>query len=73
MMFSMGKCAHSLLGHERFRVGSKKSVQQGRSQIQARSVPFVREHRNLARTPLAAFSTDPLAVTRQVLLEPNSC
>ncbi len=32
-----------------------QSVQQGRSQIDARSVLSVREHGNLARTPLAAF------------------
>jgi len=38
---------------------SKKSVQQGRSRFDARSVHFVREHGNMARTPLAAFFNIP--------------
>ena len=50
-------------------VGSKKSVQQGRELLAAsrrgpplfcaRSVHAVREHRKMARTPLAAFFNGP--------------
>jgi len=47
---------------------SKKSVQQGRSPFDARSVLSVREHGKRARTPLAAFFNIPrkefLGVTR---------
>jgi hypothetical protein len=39
---------------------SKKSVQQGRSHFDARSVHEVREHGKMARTPLAAFFNIPL-------------
>ena len=38
---------------------SKKSVQQGRSLFDARSVLSVREHGKMARTPLAAFFNIP--------------
>ena len=38
---------------------SKKSVQQGRSHFDARSVLSVREHGKRARTPLAAFFNIP--------------
>jgi len=38
---------------------SKKSVQQGRSPFDARSVHSVREHGKRARTPLAAFFNIP--------------
>jgi len=38
---------------------SKKSVQQGRSHFDARSVQGVREHGKMARTPLAAFFNIP--------------
>ncbi len=38
---------------------SKKSVQQGRSHFDARSVHGVREHGKMARTPLAAFFNIP--------------
>ena len=38
---------------------SKKSVQQGRSHFDARSVQAVREHGKMARTPLAAFFNIP--------------
>ncbi|MEC4672688.1 MAG: hypothetical protein VST68_00735 [Nitrospirota bacterium] len=38
---------------------SKKSVQQGRSHFDARSVLTGREHGRMARTPLAAFFTIP--------------
>jgi hypothetical protein len=37
-----------------------KSVQQGRSHFDARSVHGVREHGKMARTPLAAFFNIPL-------------
>ena len=43
----------------RRREWSKKSVQQGRSLFDARSVPPVREHGKRARTPLAAFFNIP--------------
>ena len=33
----------------------KKSVQQGRSHFNARSVHFVREHEKMVRTPLVDF------------------
>ncbi len=39
---------------------SKKSVQQGRSHFDARSVQGVREHGKMARTPLAAFFNIPM-------------
>ena len=42
------------------RVGSKKSVQQGRSHFDARSVLVIREHGKRARTPLAAFFNRPM-------------
>jgi hypothetical protein len=38
---------------------SKKSVQQGRSHFDERSVQGVREHGKMARTPLAAFFNIP--------------
>jgi len=41
------------------RVGSKKFVQQGRSYFCARSVWIIREHGNMARTPLTAFFNRP--------------
>jgi len=43
---------------------SKKSVQQGRSHFDARSIHEVREHGKMARTPLAAFFKIPLMVGR---------
>jgi hypothetical protein len=45
--------------YQRLRVGSKKSVQQGRSHFDARSVCGIREHGKMARTPLAAFFNRP--------------
>jgi hypothetical protein len=39
---------------------SKKSVQQGRSPFDARSVHSVREHGKRARTPLVAFFNIPI-------------
>ena len=47
------------VGHHELRVGSKKFVQQGRSQFCARSVLALREHGKLVRTPLAAFFNRP--------------
>ncbi len=45
--------------HHSWRECSKKSVQQGRSHFDARSVHGVREHGKMARTPLAAFFNIP--------------
>ena len=47
-------------GCQRLRVGSKKSVQQGRSRFDARSVLVIREHGKRAGTPLAAFFNRPM-------------
>jgi hypothetical protein len=55
-----GKFAQDEITHQRLRVGSKKSVQQGRSRFYARSVRWVHEHGKMARTPLAAFFNRPL-------------
>jgi len=44
---------------------SIKSVQQGRSLFDARSVLLVREHGKMARTPLAAFFNIPQRVERE--------
>jgi hypothetical protein len=49
--------------HQRLRVGSKKSVQQGRSHFDAQSVCGIREHGKMARTPLAAFFNRPILWT----------
>jgi len=46
--------------HQRLRVGSKQSVQQGRSRFYARNVWSIREHGKMARTPLAAFFNRPI-------------
>ncbi len=46
------------------REGSKKSVQQGRSPFDARSVLLVREHGKRARTTLVAFSNIPMKIKR---------
>jgi hypothetical protein len=54
------KFAQNKVAQQRFRVGSKKSVQQGRSHFYARSVHLVREHGKMARTPLAAFFNRPM-------------
>jgi hypothetical protein len=53
------KFAQDEVTHQRLRVGSKKSVQQGRSHFDARSVCGIREHGKMARTPLAAFFNRP--------------
>ncbi len=42
------------------RVGSKKSVQRGRSHFCARSVLVRRKHGTMARTPLAAYFDIPI-------------
>ena len=54
------KFAQDEVTHQRLRVGSKKSVQQGRSHFYARSVCVIREHGKMARTPLAAFFNRPM-------------
>ena len=43
------------LDDQQRRIGSKKSVQQGRSHFCARSVQARREHGTMERTPLAPF------------------
>ncbi len=48
-----------LLVSKRKGLGSKKSVEQGRSPFCARSVLVLREHGKLARTPLADFFNQP--------------
>jgi hypothetical protein len=63
------KFAQDELTHQRLRVGSKKSVQQGREWLSvsrrgpplfdARSVCGIGEHGKMARTPLAAFFNRP--------------
>ncbi len=63
------KFAQDEVTHQRLRVGSKKSVQQGRAWFSvsrrglplfyARSVCVIREHGKMARTPLAAFFNRP--------------
>ena len=60
-----GKFAQDEITHQRLRVGSKKSVQQGRSRFYARSVRLVREHGKMARTPLAAFFNRPTIAIRR--------
>jgi hypothetical protein len=42
------KFAQDEVTHQRLRVGSKKSVQQGRSHFYARSVCVIREHGKMA-------------------------
>ncbi len=50
---------HRHVAYQRPRGGSKKFVQQGRSHFCAQSVLPVREHRKMARTPLAVFFNSP--------------
>ncbi len=47
------------LGDQQYRVGSKKSVQQGRSHFCARNLLVLREHGKMERTSLAAFFNRP--------------
>ena len=47
------------LGDQQRRVGSKKSIQQGRSHFCARSILALCEHGKMARTPLAGFFNRP--------------
>ena len=54
-------------GDQQRRVRSKKSVQQGRSHFDARSVLALREHGKMARTPLAAFFNRPTNTKKQEL------
>jgi hypothetical protein len=60
------KFAQDEVTHQRLRVGSKKSVQQGRSHFYARSVCVIREHGKMARTPLAAFFNRPIIVSSTI-------
>ncbi len=57
MRISRGICRQGGVVHQRLRVGSKKFVQQGRSQLYARSVLPVREHEKLETCLREAAST----------------
>ena len=59
MQLSKGKNAQDYSEHQNLLVGSKKSIQQGRSYFFERSVLPVREHGKLTRTTLAAFFNRP--------------
>jgi len=59
MKMFMCKFAQDEVTHLRVWDGSKKSVQQGRNYFYARNVWLIREHGNMARTPLAAFFNRP--------------
>ena len=59
MKISKAMFRQETLGDQQRRVGSKKSIQQGRSYFCARSVLALREHEKMARTPLAAFFNRP--------------
>ena len=59
MPMSRDQNAQEHVGCQWLRVGSKKSVQQGRNHFCARSVHLVREYGKMARTPLAAFFNRP--------------
>ena len=50
---------------QRSRVGSKKSVQQGRSYFCSRSLQAASEHGEMARTPLAVFQLTRYGIPRQ--------
>jgi len=56
---SKDKFFHDGFCSQGFLACSKKFVQQGRSLFCARSVPSVREHGKMARTPLTAFFNSP--------------
>ncbi len=58
-MISKGILTHRHVAYQRPRGGSKKFVQQGRSHFCAQSLPPVREHGKMTRTPLAAFFNSP--------------
>ena len=60
MKISKHILAHSNVRHHELRGGSKKASQLGRSQFCERSLPAVREHAKLVRTPLVAFFNSPL-------------
>ncbi len=59
MLISSCNIPRARVGCQKPRVGSKKSVQQGHSHFDARSVLVIREHGKMARTPLAAFFNRP--------------
>ncbi len=65
MKMSKAKLLQEAPGDQQPWVGSKKSVQQGRSPFCARSVLAVREHGKRARTPLAAFFNRPLLASQE--------
>ncbi len=60
MLISSCNIPRARVGCQKPRVGSKKSVQQGHSHFDARSVLVIREHGKMARTPLAAFFNRPV-------------
>ena len=66
-MISQGNMPLGHVGCQKAWVGSKKSVQQGRSLFDALSVLGIREHGKMARTPLVAFFNRALLTTGDVL------
>ena len=69
MKTSIALCRQEAISYQKRRVSSKKFVQQGRSLFSARSVPSVREHGKMARTPLAAFFNGPNFIELSLLEE----
>jgi hypothetical protein len=67
------KFAQDEVTHQRLRVSSKKSVQQGRSHFYAWSVCVIREHGKMARTPLAAFFNRPRLAFPCLETHPPAC
>ncbi len=63
MLISSCNIPRARVGYQKPRVGSKKSVQQGHSHFDARSVLVIREHGKMARTPLAAFFNRPMLIS----------
>ncbi len=59
MKISSAEFLQEDVGYQKLWVGSKKSVQKGRSHFWGRSVLAIREHGKMARTPLAAFFNRP--------------
>ena len=55
-MISIAHNVHEQMRSQRSRVGSKKFVQQGRSQFCARSVLVIREYGKMARTRAVAIA-----------------
>ena len=68
MKISRGIFRPEAVRHQQHR-GCSNVVQQGHSHVYARSVLAIREHGTMARTLLAAFSTDPTEKTFLALIE----